>query len=81
MNSTHPADAATLTAAPMHVAFKRRTADPQTPIERLRTALHTWRHRRRSRLDLLALDDHLLKDIGLTRAQVHVEASKPFWRD
>jgi uncharacterized protein YjiS (DUF1127 family) len=30
---------------------------------------------------LLRLDDHLLKDIGLTRADVEREVTKPVWRD
>jgi uncharacterized protein YjiS (DUF1127 family) len=29
---------------------------------------------------LLKLDDHLLRDIGVTRAQARREASKPFWQ-
>jgi uncharacterized protein YjiS (DUF1127 family) len=30
---------------------------------------------------LAALDDHLLKDIGLTRADVTRETAKSIWRD
>jgi hypothetical protein len=29
---------------------------------------------------LQALDDHLLRDIGLSRADIDAEAGKPFWR-
>jgi uncharacterized protein YjiS (DUF1127 family) len=29
---------------------------------------------------LAMLDDHMLKDIGLTRMDVEREISKPFWR-
>ncbi len=36
--------------------------------------------RARQRHALGRLDDHLLKDIGLTRADVHREYDKPFWR-
>ncbi len=35
--------------------------------------------RRRSRNALLGLDDAMLKDIGLTRAQAQREAGKSFW--
>lgn len=39
-----------------------------------------WRERARQRRVLAAMDDHLLKDIGLTRADVDHETGKPFWR-
>jgi uncharacterized protein YjiS (DUF1127 family) len=39
-----------------------------------------WVERRRERRALLELDDALLKDIGLSRADALREASKPFWR-
>ena len=40
----------------------------------------TWNERRRQRRALEALPDHLLQDIGLSRADVVNEADKPFWR-
>ena len=36
--------------------------------------------RRRSRLSLQRLDDRMLKDIGVTRADVFAETRKSFWR-
>ena len=33
----------------------------------------------RSRRGLAALDDHMLQDIGLTRAEAETEASRPAW--
>ena len=36
--------------------------------------------RRRSRRQLLTLDDHLLKDIGLTREQACQEGKQTFWK-
>ena len=36
--------------------------------------------RARQRHHLLQLDDRLLKDVGLTRADVEREAAKPFWK-
>ena len=41
-----------------------------------------WAERRRQRRSLgeLAGEQHLLDDIGLTRAQALHEAGKPFWR-
>lgn len=35
--------------------------------------------KRRTRGALLELTDYQLKDIGLSRSQVHREASRPFW--
>ena len=40
----------------------------------------TWSERRRQRLALEALPDHLLHDIGQSRADALNEADKPFWR-
>lgn len=34
---------------------------------------------RRSRTRLAHLDDHLLRDIGLTREQAQTEADRPLW--
>ncbi len=39
-----------------------------------------WQERARQRYHLETFDDHLLKDIGLSRADVAREAAKPFWR-
>ena len=39
----------------------------------------SWRCRHRERRALMALDDRLLRDIGITRAQALEEANKPFW--
>ena len=36
--------------------------------------------RRRQRKAMLHLDDRLLRDIGLTRADVRLECAKPIWR-
>jgi len=42
--------------------------------------LIAWQDRARMRHRLRGLDDFQLKDIGLTRADVEREASRPFWR-
>ena len=36
---------------------------------------------RREREELAALDDRMLKDIGLTRADAEFLSNKPFWRE
>ena len=52
---------------------------PVTAPQRL---LQRWAERRAQRHALLELADqrHLLADIGLTRAQVVREATRPFWQ-
>jgi uncharacterized protein YjiS (DUF1127 family) len=39
-----------------------------------------WFERARERRHLSELSDHMLKDIGLSRADVEAEVVKPFWR-
>jgi uncharacterized protein YjiS (DUF1127 family) len=41
--------------------------------------LAAWQERARQRRHLQALDDRLLRDIGLSRADVEFESSKRFW--
>lgn len=40
-----------------------------------------WRDLARQRRALLELDDHMLKDIGLSRYDARLEARRPFWDD
>jgi len=39
-----------------------------------------WIERARQRKALAALDDHQLRDIGITRLDAARECGKPFWR-
>jgi uncharacterized protein YjiS (DUF1127 family) len=39
-----------------------------------------WLERRHQRRTLLGLNDHLLKDIGVSRSEAWAEGQKPFWR-
>lgn len=41
--------------------------------------LREWEERMRQRRRLSELDDRMLTDIGLTRADVSHEVKKPFW--
>ena len=40
-----------------------------------------WHELARQRRALAALDDHMLKDIGLSRVDARQEADRPFWDD
>ena len=40
-----------------------------------------WHELARQRRALLALNDHMLEDIGISRAEAEREASRPFWSD
>lgn len=44
------------------------------------TAAAAWSERHGERRRLLALDDRMLKDIGLSRADAWAEGRKPVWR-
>lgn len=46
---------------------------------RVAVTLTVWSERRRTRLHLKHLDDHLLRDIGLDRLTAQREASRKFW--
>ncbi len=39
-----------------------------------------WMDRARQRRHLAELDDRLLRDIGISRAEVEAEMSRPVWR-
>lgn len=52
---------------------------PQTPRTGLIALVRAEWRRYRSRTMLAQLDDYMLKDIGVTRAEAQFEAGKPFW--
>jgi uncharacterized protein YjiS (DUF1127 family) len=43
--------------------------------------IRTWNRRRRERDQLSALNDRMLSDIGITRADAVFLSSKPFWKE
>jgi uncharacterized protein YjiS (DUF1127 family) len=61
---------------PRHEPF----APPLALLRRIGAFVRESRTRARSRDELLKLDDHMLKDIGVTRVDALYEARKPFWR-
>lgn len=48
---------------------------------RVVATLREWRRRSRERAQLAALDDRMLRDIGLTRGDAEFLANKPFWKE
>jgi uncharacterized protein YjiS (DUF1127 family) len=46
----------------------------------LNERLLLWINRHRQRNILREMDDHMLKDIGISRADALAESKKPFWR-
>jgi uncharacterized protein YjiS (DUF1127 family) len=50
------------------------------PVAAAFALIARWIERSRQRQALAALDDHQLRDIGITRSAALGEAEKPFWR-
>jgi uncharacterized protein YjiS (DUF1127 family) len=50
------------------------------PLVSWATIRAVWR-RYRSRLRIAELDNHMLKDIGVSFADAEAEANKPFWQE
>ncbi len=48
--------------------------------KQLLRVLFVWQRRIADRQQLQFMDEHMLKDIGVSRADMYREASKPFWR-
>ncbi len=68
-----------------HDALLRLNAAHKLPLlaalaVRFANVVVSWETRRRTRLQLKNLDDHLLRDIGLSRAEARIESSRKFWQ-
>jgi uncharacterized protein YjiS (DUF1127 family) len=74
---------ATVLFLPFTDPAARRRYEPHTSLQmvisRTIAAIRFRRVRARSRQQLRALSDHLLKDIGLRREDAGYEFPKPFW--
>jgi len=53
---------------------------PVEPRRSLLALLGEWLRRSRTRHEIAELDDHLLRDIGLTRFDAAAESRKHFWQ-
>ena len=63
-------------------ALRRRISrqGPWSVLSRSLDRLREWRQRSHGRRELAALDERMLRDIGLSQADVWREVNKPFWR-
>jgi len=72
---------------PKRIEYAASTILPQAmplpPISRLlmgfAVTVAQWEMNIRTRKALEKLDDHLLRDVGLTHAQAQAEWDRPFW--
>jgi uncharacterized protein YjiS (DUF1127 family) len=63
-----------------YTSFPKAAAEASL-LSRAMKKLEDYVEHRRQRLDLLSLDDHILKDIGISRADAERLAGRPFkWR-
>ncbi|MGB9366491.1 MAG: DUF1127 domain-containing protein [Xanthobacteraceae bacterium] len=60
-----------------YTAWRRK--EPIHPVADAVSLIASWIERSRQRRLLAALDDHALRDIGITRVEAVREAEKPFW--
>jgi uncharacterized protein YjiS (DUF1127 family) len=64
-------------ASPLRIDARSRR--PGGLVAFVETVL-AWQERARERHTLAVMDDRLLRDMGITRAEVDTEIHKPFWR-
>ena len=67
--------------APRRRPIRRFAAGLAALLPRLAELIQTWQQRGRQRRQLDYLGDHMLKDIGMSRADIEREVSKPAWRE
>ena len=63
----------------MALVERHRRASHGRTVANLFTWLHLCATRRQERLFLAELDEHRLRDIGLSRADAEQEAARPPW--
>ncbi len=54
--------------------------EPINPFAAVWVLIANWIDRARQRQTLAGLEDHMLRDIGITRVEAARESQKPFWR-
>ncbi|HXQ41742.1 MAG TPA: DUF1127 domain-containing protein [Candidatus Udaeobacter sp.] len=67
-------------ASNLNHASARFVHSVDAAVENVLDRFLTWQRRHKDRMHLLSLDDRMLRDIGVSLADVDRETSKPFWR-
>ena len=60
--------------------YSNEHREPIHPVAAAFVLIGRWIERTRQRQALAELDDHMLRDIGVTRVEAARECRKPFWR-
>jgi uncharacterized protein YjiS (DUF1127 family) len=63
----------------MTITFTSSRMNHRSHWNEMKQQFAEWRRRARSRNELHSLSDQTLRDIGVSRCDVHREVSKPFW--
>ena len=63
-----------------HICIHAKRKRARVQLQPLFDLVGGWMERRRQRRDLSGLTDYMLRDIGLSRADVEGETTKPFWQ-
>lgn len=61
------------------VGLDDRTARGASWLRQAARVAAAWHERAQQRRQLQSLDNRMLQDLGLTRADVDAEVAKPFW--
>lgn len=64
----------------MTIATTTIRTTPKARQTGLLATISHWPARRAQRRALMAMEPHRLDDLGLTRTEARIEASKPFWK-
>jgi len=64
----------------MTLQMLRLIVFPVPDIKSWKETVGLWNSRARERRHLAQLDDDMLKDIGVSRAEAEIESRKPFWK-
>ena len=81
MNYAHTATSHTRVAENLNPQLTRVPSRPEkTRLQKLIATFVTWQNRDTQRRHLHKIDDRLLADMGITRADAEHESRKPFWQ-